>query len=49
MKRIGILTAVGDTPAPNARLAGAVMRANRLNAINTVVQKRSRCLETEAA
>lgn len=30
MKRIGILTAGGDTPALNATLHGAVVRANRL-------------------
>jgi 6-phosphofructokinase len=30
MKRIGILTAGGDTPALNATIHGAVMRANRL-------------------
>ena len=30
MKRIGILTAGGDTPALNATLSGAVMRANQL-------------------
>src|SRR5712691_1198315 len=29
MKRIGILTAGGDTPALNASLHGAVMRANQ--------------------
>ena len=29
MKRIAILTAGGDTPALNATLAGAVMRANQ--------------------
>src|SRR5688572_28112324 len=29
MKRIGILTAGGDTPALNATLYGAVMRANQ--------------------
>ena len=30
MKRIGILTAGGDTPALNATIAGAVTRANQL-------------------
>src|SRR5262245_11542047 len=30
MKRIGILTAGGDTPALNATIHGAVVRANRL-------------------
>src|SRR5438552_3367771 len=30
MKRIGILTAGGDTPALNATIHGAVMRANQL-------------------
>src|SRR5882724_9298117 len=30
MKRIGILTAGGDTPALNATIAGAVVRANQL-------------------
>ena len=30
MKRIGILTAGGDTPALNATIAGAVARANQL-------------------
>src|SRR6266852_9486464 len=30
MKRIGILTAGGDTPALNATIAGAVVRANEL-------------------
>src|SRR5215467_8492988 len=30
MKRIGILTAGGDTPALNAAIHGAVVRANRL-------------------
>ena len=30
MKRIGILTAGGDTPALNATIVGAVMRANQL-------------------
>src|SRR3954454_19471326 len=30
MKRIGILTAGGDTPALNATIAGAVHRANQL-------------------
>src|SRR5690606_13781115 len=30
MKRIGILTAGGDTPALNATIAGAVERANQL-------------------
>ena len=29
MKRIGILTAGGDTPALNATIAGAVHRANQ--------------------
>src|SRR3954463_11290508 len=29
MKRIGILTAGGDTPALNATIAGAVQRANK--------------------
>jgi 6-phosphofructokinase len=29
MKRIGILTAGGDTPALNATIAGAVARANQ--------------------
>lgn len=29
MKRIGILTAGGDTPALNATLHGAVVRANQ--------------------
>src|SRR5438552_17992527 len=32
MKRIGILTAGGDTPALNATIAGAVARANQLKA-----------------
>jgi 6-phosphofructokinase len=31
MKRIGILTAGGDTPALNATIHGAVVRANQLN------------------
>ena len=31
MKRIGILTAGGDTPALNATIHGAVERANELN------------------
>jgi len=30
MKRIGILTAGGDTPAPNSTIHGAVVRANQL-------------------
>ena len=30
MKRIGILTAGGDTPALNATIHGAVVRANQL-------------------
>jgi len=30
MKRIGILTAGGDTPAMNATIQGAVVRANQL-------------------
>lgn len=30
MKRIGILTAGGDTPALNAAIHGAVVRANQL-------------------
>ena len=30
MKRIGILTAGGDTPALNATIHGAVVRANKL-------------------
>lgn len=30
MKRNGILTAGGDTPAPNATIHGAVVRANQL-------------------
>jgi len=30
MKRIGILTAGGDTPALNATIQGAVARANQL-------------------
>ena len=30
MKRIGILTAGGDTPALHATIAGAVVRANQL-------------------
>src|SRR5678815_1983319 len=30
MKRIGILTAGGDTPALNATIRGAVVRANQL-------------------
>jgi ATP-dependent phosphofructokinase / diphosphate-dependent phosphofructokinase len=30
MKRIGILTAGGDTPALNAAIHGAVVRANKL-------------------
>ena len=30
MKRIGILTAGGDTPALNATIQGAVVRANQL-------------------
>ena len=30
MKRIGILTAGGDTPALNATIEGAVVRANQL-------------------
>src|ERR1051325_1598709 len=30
MKRIGILTAGGDTPALNATIKGAVVRANQL-------------------
>ena len=30
MKRIGILTAGGDTPALNAAIHGAVIRANQL-------------------
>ena len=30
MKRIGILTAGGDTPALNATIVGAVERANQL-------------------
>lgn len=30
MKRIGILTAGGDTPALNATIRGAVVRANEL-------------------
>jgi 6-phosphofructokinase len=30
MRRIGILTAGGDTPALNATIAGAVHEANRL-------------------
>ena len=30
MKRLGILTAGGDTPALNATIHGAVTRANRL-------------------
>ena len=30
MKRIGILTAGGDTPALNATIHGAVARANQL-------------------
>ncbi len=30
MKRIGILTAGGDTPALNATIYGAVVRANQL-------------------
>ncbi|HWW93367.1 MAG TPA: 6-phosphofructokinase, partial [Vicinamibacteria bacterium] len=29
MRRIGILTAGGDTPALNATIQGAVVRANR--------------------
>jgi len=29
MKRIGILTAGGDTPALNATVSGAVVQANR--------------------
>jgi len=56
MKRIGILTAGGDTPALNATIAGAVVRANRLKveiigfrSINTDVHKRIRYLETETA
>src|SRR5580704_7013403 len=31
MKRIGILTAGGDTPALNATIQGAVLRANQRN------------------
>src|ERR1700742_3666486 len=31
MKRIGILTAGGDTPALNATIHGAVIRANQLH------------------
>src|SRR6202789_3334688 len=31
MKRIGILTAGGDTPALNATIHGAVMRSNQLH------------------
>ena len=34
MKRIGILTAGGDTPALNATIHGAVTRANRLKVEN---------------
>ena len=30
MKRIGILTAGGDTPALNATIRGAIVRANQL-------------------
>ena len=46
MKRIGILTAGGDTPALNATIHGAVTRANRLN---TDVHQRIRYLQTDAA
>jgi len=31
LKRIGILTAGGDTPALNSTIHGAVVRANQLN------------------
>jgi 6-phosphofructokinase len=34
MRRIGILTAGGDTPAPNGTIAGAVVRAHELKAAN---------------
>jgi 6-phosphofructokinase len=57
MKRIGILTAGGDTPALNATVQGAVTRANQLkifapgclshpyHSINTDVHKRIRYLD----
>ena len=42
MKRVGILTAGGDTPALNA----TITRAN--HPFNTDVHQRIRCLQTEA-
>ncbi len=44
MKRIGILTAGGDTPALNATIHGAVTRANRLKVEITGLIKGFNCL-----
>jgi 6-phosphofructokinase 1 len=44
MKRIGILTAGGDTPALNATIHGAVMRANQLQIEVTGLIKGFNCL-----
>ena len=44
MKRIGILTAGGDTPALNATIHGAVTRANQLKVAVVGLIKGFNCL-----